>query len=83
VSALETYYAPPEGTLDESRAYIENLPLEDDPEVFGLHPNANVTFQQKTVNEFKDTVLSIQPRVTGGKSTLTPEEIVDNLAKDI
>lgn len=44
LSKLETYFAPPEGTLADTKKYIESLPLEDDPEVFGLHPNANITY---------------------------------------
>jgi len=30
--------------LEEVKNYINNFPLEDDPEVFGLHVNANITF---------------------------------------
>ena len=45
LSQLDTYYAPPEGSYEELRKYIDTLPLDDDPEVFGLHPNANITFQ--------------------------------------
>lgn len=44
-SKLDTYYAPPEGHLEATKSYINSLPLEDDPEVFGLHPNANITFE--------------------------------------
>ena len=32
-------------TLQEYRQYIENLPLSDDPEIFGMHENANIAFQ--------------------------------------
>lgn len=64
------------------RAYIATLPLDDDPEVFGLHPNANITFQQKTTKELMDTVIMIQPRATGGKSAKTPEEVVMEMARD-
>lgn len=59
LSKLETYYAPPEGTFDDMLTYISTLPLDEDPEVFGLHPNANIAFEQKTVNEFMDTILVI------------------------
>ena len=40
-----TYYAPSDGTIDVYRDYIEELPLIDNPEVFGLHENANITNQ--------------------------------------
>lgn len=62
--------------------YIGTLPLDEDPEVFGLHPNANIAFEQKTCNEFMDTILIIQPRATGGASARTPEEIITDMAKE-
>ena len=30
-------------TLKEYMDYIESLPLSDTPEIFGLHPNADIT----------------------------------------
>jgi dynein heavy chain len=45
LSKLDHYYAPHEGSLTDAKNYINSLPLEDDPEVFGLHPNANITFE--------------------------------------
>lgn len=41
-----TYYAPKEGSLEELKDYTRSLPVEDPPETFGLHPNADITFQQ-------------------------------------
>jgi len=76
LSKLEHYFAPPESDVAAVKAYINQLPLEDDPEVFGLHPNANITFEQKTVREFMDTILLIQPRISGGKAVKSTEEIV-------
>ena len=76
LSKLDTYYAPPECPLDKVQAYISKLPLDEDPEVFGLHPNANIAFEQKTVGLFLDTALVLQPRVAGGGSAKTPGEIV-------
>jgi dynein heavy chain len=38
------YYAPVNGAIDIYRTYIESLPLVDEPEVFGLHENANITY---------------------------------------
>jgi len=48
--------------------------------VFGLHTNANIAFEFKTVNYFIDTVLTMQPRASGGKAVKTPEEIVTDIA---
>lgn len=83
LSKLDHYYAPHEGPLADVKNYINQLPLEDDPEVFGLHPNANITFEQKTVREFMETILMIQPRIAGGKATKSDEDIVADMAKEI
>lgn len=83
LSKIEHYYAPPESDVGAVKAYINQLPLEDDPEVFGLHPNANITFEQKICREFMDTILLIQPRISGGKAVKSTEEIVQDMARDI
>lgn len=46
LSESGTYYAPKEGSLEELKEYTRGLPVEDPPETFGLHPNADITFQQ-------------------------------------
>ncbi len=58
----ETYYAPPESELEKVRLYISQLPSIESPEVFGLHENANITYQQKETKELLDTIIAIQPR---------------------
>ena len=40
-----TYYPPEADTLQVYRDYVENLPFNDDPEIFGMHENANIAFQ--------------------------------------
>lgn len=42
---LGIYYAPHCDTLDEYKEYINNLPIIDNPEIFGMHSNANLAFQ--------------------------------------
>lgn len=39
------YYAPSFDKLSEFREYIDTLPMLDQPEIFGLHDNANIAFQ--------------------------------------
>lgn len=41
-----TYFAPADGSLEELKEYTRGLPVEDPPEIFGLHSNADITFQQ-------------------------------------
>ena len=77
-------YRTPEGqSLDDIKNYIKSLPLEDDPELFGLHSNANITFNKKTVGEFRDTITLIHPKVSGGTSGKSSDDIVNEIAKDI
>jgi dynein heavy chain len=41
------YYCPEEQFLQQYRDYIEELPITDNPEIFGMNSNANITFQVK------------------------------------
>ena len=59
------YYAPV-GTLEETCDYIRNLPYEDAPDIFGLHPNADITFQQNETKAMLDTVIDIAGTGGGG-----------------
>jgi dynein heavy chain len=43
------YKAPAEGSLQSFRQYIEQLPLIDKPEVFGLHENAGLYYSINTL----------------------------------
>lgn len=44
------YYAPGADTIQAYRDYIEQLPFSDEPEIFGMHENANIAFQVKTTH---------------------------------
>jgi dynein heavy chain len=69
-----------EATLKDFNAYVDSLPLVDPPEIFGMHENANIAFQQQESDNILEVVLSVQPRVAGGGGGKTPEEIVTSLA---
>lgn len=45
-----TYSTPESDELMEYKKYIESLPIIDDPEVFGMHENANLAFQVRRDN---------------------------------
>lgn len=59
LSKLDIYSAPPEGSLADTKKYINSLPDDEDPEVFGLHPNANIAFDTRTVRSMVDTIISL------------------------
>ncbi|EGR30170.1 hypothetical protein IMG5_139330 [Ichthyophthirius multifiliis] len=56
------YYSPKMGDLQYYRNIIENFPLFESPEVFGMHENANIAFQLKESRIALDTIAGIQPR---------------------
>ncbi|KAE9216083.1 Dynein heavy chain 6, axonemal [Phytophthora fragariae] len=61
-TASELYYAPVEGSLVNVREYVSSLPTADAPDIFGLHANADITFQQKETSQLLGTIL----RMLGG-----------------
>jgi dynein heavy chain len=78
-----TYYAPDADTLQTYREYVDNLPYSDNPEVFGMHDNANIAFQSQETFTLITTILDVQPRLAsagGGKSN---DEIVFELADNV
>jgi dynein heavy chain len=81
LSPFDAYYAPKEGSLDELREYVKGLPIDEDPQVFGLHSNALITAQSEAADKFLDTIISIQPRTASGGGGKRPEEIVAEMAQ--
>ncbi len=43
--------------------YIDSLPLNPEPEAFGMHANANITSDQNDTYEMFDLLLSLQVRL--------------------
>jgi dynein heavy chain len=77
------YFSPPVDNVESVKNYILSLPLDDEPEVFGLHANANITFSKKTVREFRETLTSISPAGASAGSGKSPDEIVTEMAAEI
>ena len=51
------YYAPEADAIQGYREYIESLPFNDEPEIFGMHENANIAFQVYTIiNQYKHSL---------------------------
>ncbi|NWZ55127.1 DYH1 protein, partial [Haliaeetus albicilla] len=62
--------------------YIKSLPLNDSPELFGLHDNANITFAQNETFALLGAITQLQPKTftLGGHSR---EELVEETSQDI
>ena len=93
------YYCPEQQFLQQYRDYIEELPINDNPEIFGMNSNANITFQVKKFllkiissyfcfktqesNYLVNTIIDIQPRVSSAGAGKSNDEIVYELAEAI
>lgn len=76
------YYAPNLPTLHDYRSFIDTLPAEDAPDLFGMHENANLTLKISESASIIGTVLEIQPRTStssGGKSS--DQQVLDLIAE--
>jgi dynein heavy chain len=77
------YFAPPDGDLASFKAYIDGLPFTEEPSVFGMHENANISFQLQETRRLLRMVLEVQPRMSTGATGASSEDMVLELAQTI
>jgi len=83
VPELLGYTAPPlQWNLSQVRGFVDGLPREDNPCIFGLHPNANVTFQQNEANALLDSLIISQVASTPSKEPEHTEEEQDEVSSE-
>lgn len=63
-------------TITEIMEIIESMSIVDSPEVYGLHPNADITYQTNTANHVLNMIVDIQPKDGGGGGGETRESVV-------
>ncbi|CBZ28360.1 dynein heavy chain, point mutation [Leishmania mexicana MHOM/GT/2001/U1103] len=87
----QEYFAPPFGEYSTYLAYIQSLPAQQPPTVFGLHENADITKDERDARFLLDATLSTQPRdaapaagsSSGGGNEADPKTMVKTLAADV
>lgn len=62
------------------RDFIDQLPIIEEPEIFGMHENANIAYQIKETQSVILTILQSQPRSAGGAEGKSSDDIVYDLA---
>uniref|UniRef100_A0A336KTI1 CSON011058 protein n=1 Tax=Culicoides sonorensis TaxID=179676 RepID=A0A336KTI1_CULSO len=77
------YVIPEASTRQEFIDFVDELPLSNSPEVFGLHPNAEIGYYTQAVKEMLHNLIELQPQTGITEGTLTRDEIIDNVADDI
>lgn len=78
-----TYRIPVADNIDDYRNFLHNFPEVDSPEIFGLHPNADLTYRVKEVNSLLGTLGDTQPKGGGGSSGVSREDVVCDKAKEL
>ena len=63
--------------------YIRHLPINDTPEIFGLHDNANITFAQNETFSLLNGILKLQPKSSAGSGRSREEVSLRMRAKKI
>ena len=59
------YNVPDVSDMESYRRFISSMPEVDTPEMFGLHPNADLTFRVKEATSFVTTMADTQPQGGG------------------
>ncbi|XP_050357868.1 dynein axonemal heavy chain 1-like [Nymphalis io] len=70
-------------TIEDYTRYIRTLPLNDDPSLFGLHSNANISYAMSETTTCINTLSNLQPKEVSGGGGLTAEEMTERAAKEI
>jgi dynein heavy chain len=76
------YLSMPEQSLKMYLASIRDFPINDSPDIFGLHANAEVTYQQGEAFTMFSNLLLVQAQA-GASGGQTREEVIFGLATDL
>ncbi|KAJ3086325.1 Dynein heavy chain 7, axonemal, partial [Quaeritorhiza haematococci] len=82
-SSSGIYYAPNRGGYDGYVEHIKQLPLNQRPEVFGIHENGDIARQLSETKAIFDSILKTQAKSGGGGAGKSTDEIVTEVATDI
>jgi len=77
------YFIPKDGTRDQYLEFIEELPLVNTPQVFGLHSNAEIGYFTHATKEMWSQLVELQPQTGEASSGISREDFIGNIASDI
>uniref|UniRef100_A0A7S0EN91 Uncharacterized protein n=1 Tax=Hanusia phi TaxID=3032 RepID=A0A7S0EN91_9CRYP len=82
LSPSGAYIVPTAKTQQDFLDYLKTLPVNPNPEVFGLHENADITSAQNETSELFANLLAMQPRSSGGGGA-SREDVIREKADDL
>lgn len=80
------YKSPTSIKLDDFKRYVSQLPMREEPEIFGMHENANIVYETKEANFFLTTILESQAKMAslgGGASDKIVLDIVQKIKASV
>uniref|UniRef100_K7FM63 Dynein axonemal heavy chain 10 n=1 Tax=Pelodiscus sinensis TaxID=13735 RepID=K7FM63_PELSI len=77
------YKIPTGDTKDNFVEELESLPLANTPEVFGLHPNAEIGYYTQAARDMWSHLLELQPQTGESSTGISRDEYIGQVAKDI
>jgi dynein heavy chain len=77
------YKLPDTGPRNNYTEYIASMPIMQSPEVFGLHPNADISYYSTSTKNLWRDLVNLQPRTAGGEGGVRREDVVDKVATDL
>uniref|UniRef100_A0A1I8PAD1 Dynein-1, subspecies f n=1 Tax=Stomoxys calcitrans TaxID=35570 RepID=A0A1I8PAD1_STOCA len=79
------YCLPDEDVVDKKdfMAHIDQLPLVNKPDVFGLHPNAEIGYYTQATRNIWNSLIELQPQTGEASGGISRDEFIDNVAANI
>ncbi|XP_060580911.1 dynein axonemal heavy chain 10-like isoform X1 [Ruditapes philippinarum] len=77
------YRIPEDGPRDNYTDFIEELPLANTPEVFGLHPNAEIGYYTQAARDMWLHLVELQPQTGESSSGISREDFIEKIATDV
>uniref|UniRef100_UPI000FC45FB7 Dynein axonemal heavy chain 10 n=1 Tax=Bos taurus TaxID=9913 RepID=UPI000FC45FB7 len=77
------YKIPPGDVKEKFVEAIEALPLANTPEVFGLHPNAEIGYYTQAARDMWAHLLELQPQTGESSAGISRDDYIGQVAKDI
>ncbi|KAK2585046.1 hypothetical protein KPH14_008566 [Odynerus spinipes] len=74
------YYCPAYKKLQEYKDFVDTFPIVEDSEIFGMHENANITYQLKETQFILNTILEVQPKESIASESKSTAELAYELA---
>ncbi|CAM9286047.1 unnamed protein product [Ectocarpus sp. 6 AP-2014] len=68
--------APVDAPAESYLAYIEHIPPEDGPQMFGMHASADISLRLKESKALLDAILALQPRDSNSSAGQRPDDVV-------